>query len=374
MADVLVPKLNNNDTTYVLVEWLVEDETEVAVDDAVATVETSKASEELVCTEAGVLRHVVPAGSEYAPGTVIARVVPPGTPRAGAADTAGALDSGSTATAEVRSAITAPARAMMDELGISEAQVHALGLKVVRSSDIERLAASAADGTKTHKLPAGQRAVARNVTDSHSTIPAAYTAMLVDVGAALDLARATARQLRKLVGVPELLVAAVATLHKRFPLFFAHPSDEHTARLSGACHVGVTIDVGKGLYVPVVRNADQLSVGEIAAVTTGFRTSALRGSFREQDLADGTIAVTLHNDPDVTLAVPFIFPGQTCALALTGARTEVVAAAPGEFTTRTVTNIGLAYDHRFINGHDATLFLRAVKEALESPDCLAEGS
>lgn len=363
MADVLVPKLNNNDTSYVLVEWLVADEEAVAADDVVATVETSKASEDLVCTEAGILRHVVAAGSECEPGAVIARIVAPGTPKVSAAET--------TETAVATMAITAPARALMDKLGVTEEQVRALGVKVVRQSEVEKIAASTADEMDRHKLSSGQRAVAHNVTVSHQTIPSAYTAMLVDVGAALEFARATAKQLRKLVGLPELLVAAVATLHKQFPLFFAKPVDDATAALSAACHVGVTIDVGKGLYVPVVHDADQRSVAEIATVMTAFRSSAMRGSFKEHELSGGAIGVTLHHDPDVTLAIPFIFPGQTCALALTGARTEVVPAPSGKFGTRTVTHVGLAYDHRFINGHDATLFLRAVKEVLESPDRLA---
>ena len=62
-----------------------------------------------------------------------------------------------------------------------------------------------------------------------------------------------------------------------------------------------------------------------------------------------------------------IFPGQTAALALTGAHPELCLDADGQVTSRLVSNIGVAYDHRFINGRDAVLYLRAVQELLESP-------
>lgn len=369
MGEILVPKLNNNDDSYTLVEWLVGDGQPVTVDAAVATMETSKASEDLLCGEVGVLRQLVPAGSECAPGAVIGRVVAPGmleTPTR-----APATDMASDTASDV--VITAPARALMEQLGITREQVLELGLPVVRTGDVERMAAPTgqpARSVETDTMPTRQQAVARTVTRSHQTIPAAFTAMRVDVTAALDLVGAHSREWGKLVGLPELLVTAVSGLHESFPRCFGRPVDEHTLRLpAGECHVGVTIDVGTGLYVPVIRDAARAGLANIAATMTDFRMAAMRGTFSERDFADACIVVTLHNDPDVVTAVPFVFPGQTCALALTGARTELVQKAD-ELDSRNVANIGLSYDHRFVNGHDAIRFLRAVKEAMENPDTI----
>ena len=69
MSDILVPKLSNNDTEYILVEWAVEDGKPVRSGDPVATVETSKAAEELVAEADGYIRHLVEAGAFVAPGS-----------------------------------------------------------------------------------------------------------------------------------------------------------------------------------------------------------------------------------------------------------------------------------------------------------------
>jgi 2-oxoglutarate dehydrogenase E2 component (dihydrolipoamide succinyltransferase) len=373
VTDIRVPKLNNNDAVYTLTDWLIADEQPIAADEAVATLETSKALQDLVCTESGVLQHVVPAGAECAPGDVVGRVVAPGTPRVPEIPqpSSRAYDSGPV--------ITVPAQALIDELDIDLDRVRSLGLKTVRKADVERLVAQAdllvaqaglapqAGQGRIATLAPVQQAVARTVQQSHRTIPAAYTVMKIDVGAADEAAQRLSEQLRKIIGLPELLVAAVGTLHGRFPMFFASPLGEDAVRLSDDPHIGVTIDVGNGLYVPVVRDVSRLSFKEIVGVMTGFRQTALQGTFREQDLAGGNIAITLHHDPDVVLAIPLIFPGHTCSLALSGSRQEVTLDSDGCLSTNTVANIGLAYDHRYINGRDATLFLRSLKEVIESP-------
>ncbi|MFJ7200639.1 MULTISPECIES: 2-oxo acid dehydrogenase subunit E2 [unclassified Streptomyces] len=367
MAEIRVPKLNNNDDSYVLLEWLVGDEEPIGADDDVATIETSKAAEDLVSAAGGVLHHMVPAGAVCRPGDLIGRVVPPGTPRA---ERAAPTEATEAAGPDDGPVITAPARQLLAELGIDPELTRTLGVKVVRRSDVERLTArSAADGN-TLTLPTGQQAVARTVTRSHQTIPSAYTVIRVEVGGVVDRARVLTGEWRKLVGVPEFLIMAVAGLRERFPLCFASPVDERTVSVADGAHVGVTIDIGKGLYVPVVRDAHTMGLKEIATSVGDFRNKALHGSFREQDLTGGTIAVTLHNDEDVTVAVPIVFPGQVCALALGGIRPELVPGADGGAGTddvriALVAHVGLAYDHRVLNGRDAVLFLRAVKESLE---------
>lgn len=371
MPDIRVPKLNNNDDQYTLIEWIVADGRPVQPDDAVATVETSKTAEELVCAEPGILHHVMPVGSQCSPGDVIGHVAALGSPDfdepTGHARPLPATVSRSDDDGPV---VTRPAQALIKQLGVDPEAVRTLGVKIVRAADVQRLAAARDDHAQAYTPPPAQQAVAKVVVRSHATIPAAYTAVKVDVGAAVEVARRQAKELRRLVGLPELLVAAVAALHPAFPLFFAEPIDESTLRLADEPHVGVTIDVGRGLYVPVVRNAARLTFAELAEALTGFRGAAVSGAFRERDLSGGNITVTLHGDPDITLAIPIVFPGQTCALALAGTQHEVSLDPNGAATTRTVANIGIAYDHRFVNGRDAVLFLQAVKKAVEAPETL----
>ena len=366
MIDIRVPKLNNNDESYVLTEWLAGDGEPVQPDDLIVTIETSKASQDLTCGEAGVLRHLVPVGQSCKPGETIGKVFDPASPEA-ARPLQAVTPAADGRNDHADLVITAPARTLMESSGIGLDQVRGLGIKVVKRADIERLATAGPAAQRT--LPAVQQAVAKTVIRSHATIPSAYSVVRVDVGAAQEEARRQARQLRKLAGLPELLVAAVSSLHSAFPLFFATQVDDYTARLSDEPHVGVTIDVGKGLFVPVVKDAARLSFAELAEVMTKFRRMAASGTFKESDLSGGNIVVTLHNEMDVVMAIPIIVPGMTCSLALAGTHSE-----PSASGARSVANIGLAYDHRFINGRDAIVFLQAVKKALESPAALINGT
>ncbi|MEO3792182.1 2-oxo acid dehydrogenase subunit E2 [Nonomuraea sp. B10E15] len=389
MVEIRVPKLNSNDSAYVLVAWLAPDGAAVRAGEVVAEVETSKTVEELVCEHDGVLTHLAPAGRDIAPGDPIARVTspaeapgpPPRHPPASAAASAVPAAVPVAAGTGGGPLVTAPAQALIDELGIDPERVRALPVKVVRRADVERLAAAGphaspagreggrgggevtvdrgaprTGGGSPRALSANQRAVGRTVSLSHRTVPAAFAAVKVDVGAAAAAARDLTRRLRMLVGLPDLLISAVARLHHDFPLFFATLVDEGTARVPDAPHVGVTIDLGTGLYVPVIRDANTKSVTEIAGELGAYRRLAQRGGFREEQLAGGNIVVTLHHDAGVVMAVPIIFPGQACAVALTSPQPE---------GGRTVAVVGLSYDHRLINGRDAVLFLQALQETLE---------
>ncbi|NUW29830.1 2-oxo acid dehydrogenase subunit E2 [Nonomuraea sp. SMC257] len=349
MGELRVPKLNNNDSEYTLLEWLAADGAPVRRDEPVATLETSKAVEELTAEEDGTLTHLLTQGAVCRPGDPLARITCDG------AEPAAQTPAPVLASQEGGPIVTAPAQELIDSLGLDPALVRTLDVKVVRRADVERLAASGSSASQA-ALSVHQRAVGRTVTLSHRTIPAAYTAIKVDVGAALALTRDLTRRLRKLVGLPDLLIAAVASLHDRHPMFFAGLVDEATAVIPETPAVGVTIDLGTGLYVPVVRGRPGLP--EIAETMTAYRKQAQHGTFKEADLRGANIAVTLHHDPDIVLAVPIIAPGHACALAL---------ASPQPEGDRTVATIGLAYDHRLNNGRDAVLFLHSLKESLESP-------
>ncbi len=439
MTDIRVPKLNSNDTAYVLVEWLVEDGQRAEAGDPIVLLETSKATEELVAEEDGFVWRELPVNADCPPGAVIARITtggerpsptPPGTADRGSAPGAGAVSkvsstsgtdsasgagsasrTGETATGAAGTGapgtgapwmaaagtgavsgggpsheplITVPAQELIDELGIDPEEVRALGVPVVRTADVERLVADrvtppdpASGGAPPdpasgvagvpYALSRVQRAVARAVRSSHETIPAAYTVMKIDVGAGLEMAAQLTREIRRPVGLPELVTCAVARLHATFPLFYATIVDENSAMMAEAPHIGVTIDTGAGLYVPVIHDAAGRSVRDVANRLMEYRLAAVTGDFRENDLTGANIVVTLHHDGDVTLAIPLIFPGHVCALAVTAPQ-AVLRLEAGEVVSRTVADIGLAYDHRLINGRDAALFLRALKALLEAPE------
>ncbi|MGC4880036.1 2-oxo acid dehydrogenase subunit E2 [Micromonospora sp. DT43] len=361
MPDVRLPKLNNNDVHYVLVEWAVPDGGLVRAGDPVAVVETSKATEEIVAEHTGVLRHMAREGSECAVGAPIGVV---------SADGEAPAPEPEAAPAQGREEvlITEPAERLAAELGIPRERLLALGRKVIRRTDVTALAA-ATDDVGHVDLPRGQPAIARAVAASHADVPAAFVAVRVVVDDAVRRARDAGRAARQLIGLPELTVRALGRLRTPFPVFFGTRLADGTVTARPGAHVGVTVDVGNGLVVPVVRDADRLDLTGIAQRLLAVRLAAMRDGVQERDLAGANIMLALANEPGVVLSRPIVFPGQVCAVALPGTLSEAVPGSePGSVAFRTVVDIGLAYDHRVVNGRDAVLFLQALKAQLESDD------
>lgn len=364
MADLIVPKLNNNDATYTIVEWLRHDGQRVRRGEPVLVLETSKATMELECERDGVLQSVVSARVECRHGDVVGHIFSTEEERREFLASREEPPSGAAPPVEV--VITNSARALAEELGVSTERLRSLGKRVIRSEDVELLVNSVPQAM-VQPLSRTQQAVASVVAESHRTIPSAFMAVKVQVDEALAAAQRLSRETRSLVGLPELLIKAVAGLQPSFPLFFGSLAGDGTVRLARTANVGVTVDVGNGLFVPVVRDAQRLTCKEIADVLLDFRAQAMEGRFRQEDVADANIMVSLHNDPGVVLGGPIIHPGQVCVVCLAGTQHELVLDDVGEVATRRTANVSMVYDHRVVNGRDAVLLLQGVKAALEAP-------
>ncbi|MBF9132807.1 2-oxo acid dehydrogenase subunit E2 [Plantactinospora sp. S1510] len=366
MGELTVPRLNSTDDSYVLVEWLAAAGDAVDVGDVVATVETSKAVTDLTAEAAGFLSHELPPSSVCRPGDVAGRLwstagealarpaAPPPRP----------AEPVTPAPADASTVITRGARELMQRHGITEAAVEALGKRVVKQADVESLVGAVeAPGVP---LPAHQRAVAQAVSQSHATIPAAFTVVKISAEELRRRRRSLGERTRTAVGTTELLVAAVAALRPRFPLFFAKVRDDLAVTTMDRSDVGVTLDVGRGLSIGVVHDEVALDPTAAANRLMTLRLRAMRGTLREDDLAGPTIVVSLHTEPGVVLAQPIILPGLSCTLSVAGMQQELRLDADGRPVPHEYLYVGVAYDHRVINGADAVAFLTALRDDLET--------
>ena len=351
---VLVPKLNSNDAGYVLVEWLVADGVAVGAADPVALVETSKATEELVADRAGVLRHAVAEGADCLPGATIGYLVPAGD----------SVVPDRTAAAAVVPAGPVAASPVAPSAAVSPAPP-SVASPVAPGSPAAASAGSAAVVAPVGRLlPAVQRRIADVVATSHREIPAAFTVVRLALDGALARARRLTEETGAAVGLAELLIKTVAGLCEDHPWIFATLTADGLVVDAGHAAVGVTVDVGTGLYAPVIRDPAALSVSDIADELAAMRMKALRNRLREEDLTGMNLLVALNNGPGVVLAQPIIPPGVTAALSLPDVHQEVILAADGTPHTRAVADLGLAYDHRLVNGAQAAAFLDAIRVAL----------
>lgn len=384
MTDVVMPALNSTDESYVLLEWLVPDGGQVSAGDPLALVETSKTVTELIAANSGYLSHLVSASSACRPGDAVGLLSedharePGGQLRdeSRAADAAPPANERLTLAAAgsgtgIAVVVTEPARILMDAHGISADAVAGLGKKLIRRSDVEALVAGSRPGRKPGRgpqsLPAHQQAVARLVSKSHATIPPAFTVIKVTADELIRRRELFSKQMAAFTGIPEYVIKAVADTSPDFPVCFASIADDLAVTLADSIDIGVTIDVGTGLYVPVIRAADTLDLTAIASQMMNYRARAMRSQMREHDFAGARLTISLHQFNGIVFAQPIVYPGQVCALSVAAPDQEIRLAPSGQIVEHTYFFLGMSYDHRVINGRTAADFLAAIRARLEEP-------
>ncbi|HRD66850.1 MAG TPA: 2-oxo acid dehydrogenase subunit E2 [Candidatus Competibacter sp.] len=375
MHSIVIPKLNANDDVCILTAWSAANGERVSAGAPLAVVETSKTTLELVAEADGLLLRDFEAGDEARVGQTIGYLFPDEVARAAF------LDSRARAATETPNLhITRKARDLMDRHRLIESDLAALGKSVIRESDVRALLEARAGEpdrgpppmpartgrpVEAIELTRHQRAVARTVTASRREIPDAFLLIKIDCDRALDSLVATSATARMQIGLLEALVWLTGRLRSSYPHFFGQVIDDESFLPAKTAHIGVTLDQGRGLFVPVVRDADRLTLEQVAETLDEYRYNAFRGEFEESALGEGTFSVAFIAEPDVVFSVPVILPGQVCMLSLCAVMEELVFD-DGEVRARRVIHLGLAYDHRFINGREAGAFCRDLKNAIES--------
>lgn len=362
MAEVVIPVLNSNDEEYVLTEWVVADGVCVRPGEVIAIIETSKAATELTCTEAGALRHLIPAMTGCRPGEVVARTFPTQPTDTTAQESAHApavpADHGESAVT-----VTAAALALMRQHDLSAADVARPGMRLIRRVDVESALKRTApsDMAPGDPLPRHQQAVARVVSKSHATVPSAFLAIKAP---APWVPRPGQKHQTSAVnaGVTELVIKAVAAAASEFPLMFAQVLESLRTTAATSVDIGVTIDLGRGLSIPAIRQADLKSVAQIAGALAALRVRAMRGKLTDADMGKPCIVVALQQEPGVILSVPVIYPGNVCAISVGALDWGLIVGDSSQPVLQASFTLGISYDHRVVNGRDAALFLAHVRD------------
>ncbi|RXZ45525.1 2-oxoglutarate dehydrogenase complex dihydrolipoyllysine-residue succinyltransferase [Crenobacter cavernae] len=158
--------------------------------------------------------------------------------------------------------------------------------------------------------------------------------------------------------------AAVAAL-KRFPVVNASV-DGNDIVYHGYFDIGIAVGSPRGLVVPILRNADQLSIAEIEKQIADFAVKARDGKLALEDLTGGTFSVTNGGTFGSMLSTPIINPPQSAILGMHATKDRAVVEN-GQVVVRPMMYLALSYDHRIIDGREAVLALVAIKDLLEDP-------
>ncbi|MEW5882430.1 MAG: 2-oxoglutarate dehydrogenase complex dihydrolipoyllysine-residue succinyltransferase [Pseudomonadota bacterium] len=405
IVEVKVPQLSESVAEATLLQWKKKPGDPVAVDEVLIEIETDKVVLEVPAPSAGVLASILkPDGSTVVAGEVIATIDTAGKAATAPAPApqAAAKPAPAAAPAAARAAVAMPAAAkMMADAGISPAQVAGTGkdgriLKgdVIAAQEAAARApaapAPAAAVTKPalpevkapvdlsilanrpeQRVPMSRlrQRIAERLVQSQSTAAILTTFNEVNMQPVMELRNRYKDRFEKEYGVKLgfmsfFVKAAVAAL-KKFPIVNASV-DGTDIVYHGYFDIGIAVGSPRGLVVPILRDADQMSFADIEKKIADFGKRAADGKLGIDELTGGTFSISNGGVFGSMLSTPIINPPQSAILGIHATKERPVVEN-GQIVIRPMNYLALSYDHRIIDGREAVLSLVAIKEALEDP-------
>ncbi|KKL55967.1 hypothetical protein LCGC14_2250140, partial [marine sediment metagenome] len=221
---------------------------------------------------------------------------------------------------------------------------------------------------ETIPLTAIRRTIARRMAASKFSAPHAWLVMEADVTGLVRLREAQREAFREREGVDltylPFVVAAAAQGLRESPALNASWAEEKIV-LKKRIHIGIAVAADQGLLVPVVHDADRLSVAGLARAVHDVSQRARDGKLRLQDVQGGTFTVDNTGSFGSVISMPIINLGQAAILALEGITKRPVVLENDAIAVRSMVNLCLSFDHRILDGAQAGEFLRSVVQRLE---------
>jgi pyruvate dehydrogenase E2 component (dihydrolipoamide acetyltransferase) len=403
-----MPSLGFDMTEGLLARWVKKEGERVEKGQAIAEIETEKATVEIEAAVSGILaRIIVQAGQTVPVGTVIgviaeageevaAAPAPPAAPKpAPAAPSPPAPAPQTPETKEEAGEEAAPsdarvkaspvARKMAEEAGLDLSRIKGTGPggRVLERDVQAAIAARTAKAPppvtagpargETAPLSRMRQTIARRMTESKTRAPHFYVTVEVNMDEALKVREqlnSVATDAEK-ISVNDLIVAAAARTLARFPALNASYRDGNL-EMHSQVHIGIAVALEGGLIPPVLRDADRKTLRTIAAESRAMAERARTNKLRSDDLGGATFTVSNLGMFDVDEFIAIINPPEAAILAA-GAVTLRPAAMGGEIRIASLMKATLSVDHRVADGAQAARFMQAFKQLLENPVNLLTG-
>jgi len=211
--------------------------------------------------------------------------------------------------------------------------------------------------------------VAERMKEAQNTAAILTSFNEVDLKAVMELRHrykeAFAQEHGVKLGLMSFFVKAVCDALRKFPIVNASLDGDEIV-YHGYQDVGIAVSTDRGLMVPILRDAEHMTLAQAERSIREFATRARDGSISLEDLQGGTFTITNGGTFGSLLSTPLLNPPQSAILGMHSIKDRPVAVQ-GEVQVRPMMYTALSYDHRIIDGKDAVLFLVAVKQALEDP-------
>ncbi len=383
IIDVKVPMLSESVSEGTLLEWKKKVGEAVARDEILIDIETDKVVLEVPSPQAGVLVEIIAQNGEtVAAEQVLARIDTAATASVDAPAAAPAPEA-APAAAQTNAAMPAAAK-LAAETGVDVNALQGSGRDGrVLKEDVQNAAAkpAAAPAAAPVPVPAGARPeqrvpmsrlrarVAERLLASQQENAILTTFNEVNMKPIMDLRAKYKEKFEKEHGVKLgfmsfFVKAAVAAL-KKYPVVNASV-DGNDIVYHGYFDIGIAIGSPRGLVVPILRDADQMSIADIEQAIVDYAKKAKDGKIALEDLTGGTFSITNGGTFGSMMSTPIINPPQSAILGMHATKERAVVEN-GQVVVRPMMYLALSYDHRIIDGREAVLTLVAIKDALEDP-------
>jgi pyruvate dehydrogenase E2 component (dihydrolipoamide acetyltransferase) len=393
-ADVLnssallgMPRLSDSMEEATVTRWLKHNGEPFEVGDPLVEIETDKATVVFEAEHEGTLLEILVGEGESAPlGAPIARVAGTGLPPvATVADANADTDPAPIAVPQTQSLPSSPSRGTIDQptraraTPVARTLAKTLGVdlfaltgsgpggRIVRSDVLAAKPTTSDTATTRVPLTTTQKTIARRMRESRTTVPDFTLTYEADVGRALSLRSQLNEALPAPgVSVNDLVVKAVSLALRDFPRLNATYTDD-TVLQHEVIDVGVAVAADDVLLVPVIRNADRLSLPELAVETRRLARQARHRQLSPADLEGGSFTVSNLGMFGISSFQAIIYAPQVAILAVGRADRRPGFGSDGSIVERHIMALTLSCDHRAVYGAEAAQFLARVASALEQP-------
>ena len=407
VLEMKVPSPGESISEVEIATWLVSDGDYVEKDKAIAEVDSDKATLELPAEESGIITLKAAEGDVVKVGQVVCLIDTSAARPAGSAPAAKPAEvAPAAAPAKEEKAAPVPnpdpiktdsyaagsaspaAAKMMKENNVSANQVKASGKdgRITKQDVIEAMsagfstdAAKAWGGSRNQsreKMSMLRRKIAERLVSVKNETAMLTTFNEVDMKPIMDLRAkykdAFAKHHEVNLGFMSFFTKAVTEALNLYPAVNAQIS-ENEMIFHDYADIGIAVSSPKGLMVPVVRNAEQMSLAEIEREIKRLAIKARDGKITPEDMTGGTFTITNGGVFGSMLSTPIINPPQSAILGMHNV-VERPVAINGKVEIRPIMYVALSYDHRIIDGKESVGFLVKVKEMLEHPERMIFGS
>ena len=381
IIDVKVPMLSESVSEGTLLEWKKKVGEAVARDEILIDIETDKVVLEVPSPQAGVLVEIIAQNGEtVAAEQVLARI---DTAATASAEAPVAAPEAAPAAAQTNAAMPAAAK-LAAETGVDVNALQGSGRDGrVLKEDVQNAAAkpAAAPAAAPAPVPAGARPeqrvpmsrlrarVAERLLASQQENAILTTFNEVNMKPIMDLRAKYKEKFEKehgtKLGFMSFFVKAAVAALKKYPVVNASV-DGSDIVYHGYFDIGIAIGSPRGLVVPILRDADQMSIADIEQAIVDYAKKAKDGKIALEDLTGGTFSITNGGTFGSMMSTPIINPPQSAILGMHATKERAVVEN-GQVVVRPMMYLALSYDHRIIDGREAVLTLVAIKDALEDP-------